>query len=425
MIDLEEALAPLVERAPAPPAIESVARRGRRHRRRRAVTLVGALVLVAVVAGGAIAAMAGRDEPRVTTPPGDVDQLRVTLLDGSQLDISGPASLGLTDLPLSFNAELDLDAVLASGHSFVVQRTPPAEPGPVVARYPTADAHELVVYRTPNGVDAVVQYDQWALVVNWNHDPTNWAAFAGALDAQASADGFVVLRAPHGWRLGPTDAPDVRLGDYAFFGPAHKRCPNEVLTPAAHCNTDATVLSRALDPSLAGTLDGIKVSYTDSDHARATVTALDGSRYEITAPSSALGTLIFHATVAIDGVETPEPIIVNALRVGPRPSHPADRVTADGHEVFDNGSVLHAQYGSWTIMIGVDRVPAAVRDRIAELFSARVTPEGFVVLDPRPPLHVVPGPDASMDISGVGIVTSDGDPRVEPRRADVHVREVP
>jgi hypothetical protein len=107
MIDLEEALAPLVERAPAPPAVESVARRGRRHRRRRAVTLVAAIAVIVITAAGAIAAVADRDEPRMGTAPVEVEHVRVTMLDGSQLEISGPASLGLTTLPLSFNAELD------------------------------------------------------------------------------------------------------------------------------------------------------------------------------------------------------------------------------------------------------------------------------------------------------------------------------
>ena len=67
---------------------------------------------------------------------------------------------------------------------FVYGRThTPKEPGAVVGRYPTSDGHDLVVYSTTNGVDAVVQYEHWALVVGWNHDRTNWSAFAHSLNA--------------------------------------------------------------------------------------------------------------------------------------------------------------------------------------------------------------------------------------------------
>jgi hypothetical protein len=268
MIDLDEALAPLVERAPAPPAVGSVARRGRRHRRRRAAALAGAMVLVAVVAIGAIAAVAGRDEPRVLTPPDEVEHVRVTLLDGSQLDISGPASLGLADLPVSFNAELDnplVDTSGAFGHSFSVSRSAPVEPGPIVGRYPTGDGHELVLASTHDGVDAVVRYGEWTLVVNWNDDPSDWAGFAAALDAHVTADGYLVVEAGRpGWRLGPTDSPDVQLGDtYAFFGPSLHRvgCPGVALDHFSRCDDASRVRIGALDRNLASTLDEINVEY--------------------------------------------------------------------------------------------------------------------------------------------------------------------
>jgi hypothetical protein len=267
MIDLEAALAPLVERAPAPPAVESVVRRGRRHRRRRAVELVAALVLVAVAAVGAIAAVADRDEPRVLTPPADVEHLRVTLLDGSQLDISGPSSLDLTELPLSFNAQLYLPRYRgkspAPGHSFSVSRAEPSEDRPVDGRYPTADGHELVVYRTVEGVDAVVRYEGWALVVNWNDDPAVWRAFANALGAHEAADGFLVVEPMQpGWAVGPTDAPDVQLGDeYGFYPLTYPDgCPAP--DPRWRCDDGSRVRIGALDPSLADTLDDIDVTYT-------------------------------------------------------------------------------------------------------------------------------------------------------------------
>ena len=124
------------------------------------------------------------DEPgEATDPPEPVDRVgTVTMLDGAQLEIIGPPSLGLTKLepglntgrsylPASYNLPYDF------GHSFTVERHTPEEPGAVVGRYPTSDGHDLVVYSTTNGVDAVVQYEHWALVVGWNHDRTNWSAF--------------------------------------------------------------------------------------------------------------------------------------------------------------------------------------------------------------------------------------------------------
>jgi hypothetical protein len=268
MIDLEEALAPLVERAPAPPAVETVARRGRRHRRRRAVTLVAALVLVAVAAVGAIAAVAGRDEPRVADVPGAVDHVRVTLLDGSQLDISGPASLGLTELPLSFNAELVYtdDAPLGynPSNSFTVVAGSSEIAGPVIALYMTGDnRHPLRVYEVEEGYVGVVHYDGWSLLAYWNARTfADWSAFANALTGRVGTDGNLVVTPSSGWNLGPTDSPDVRIGDYAFFGPAHDRCRADVLTAGEQCNGEGTVMYRALDPALGDTLDDIDVAYT-------------------------------------------------------------------------------------------------------------------------------------------------------------------
>ena len=84
------------------------------------------------------------------------------------------------------------------------------------------------MYTTQYGVDAVVQYHDWALVVTWNHDPTNWAVFASELNAKETADGFLVLEpVDPGWKLGLGDGPDAQLGGtgygggatYSFFGP--------------------------------------------------------------------------------------------------------------------------------------------------------------------------------------------------------------
>jgi len=265
MIDLEDALAPLVEHAPEPPDVAGVVRHGRTRRRRRAAVLATTLVVVVVLAIGAIATIADRSTPRVLGPPADVDHVRVTLLDGSQLEISGPPSLGLTHLEPSFNAELDWygqGIPQSPNHSFTVQRDAPVESGTVLGNYPTGDGHELVLYETADGVDAVVQYPGWALVVHWNSDPTSWALWANGLHASVGADGFLVIEPPHPWRLGPTDAPDVQLGDaYGFFSPTHERCLGTFLSSDELCSADR-VLTRAFSPVATDALGDIDVEYT-------------------------------------------------------------------------------------------------------------------------------------------------------------------
>ena len=69
---------------------------------------------------------------------------------------------------------------------------------------------------TTQGVDAVVRYDHWTLVVGWFRDRADWADFAGALNAHESADGYLVIELTGYWHLGPTDAPDVQLGGEAY-----------------------------------------------------------------------------------------------------------------------------------------------------------------------------------------------------------------
>ena len=113
----------------------------------------------------------------------------------------------------------------------------------------------------------MVRVGDWTLVSRWGPDLTNWSAFAAALRATTTPDGFLVIDpALPGWKLGPTDGPDVRIGDYAFFGPAHARCLGTFLSADERCNADR-VLTRALDPSLADTLDDIDVEYTPAKPA--------------------------------------------------------------------------------------------------------------------------------------------------------------
>jgi hypothetical protein len=243
MIDLEDALARIVELAPEPPDIARVSRRARQRRSRRRTTLFAIVVVVAIGTIGAIALQPTSNEKRPILQNPSIESVRVTLLDGSQLEISGPESLGLTKLEPAFNAQLDNPSAFTQipiGHSFTVVRDAPKESGAIVGRYPTGDGHELVVYATASGVDAVVEYERWALVVSWNHDPTIWGAFATALNARESGDGFLVIEPiGDGWRLGPTDAPDVQLGGdaygsgatFSFFSESYRsHCPRASMT---------------------------------------------------------------------------------------------------------------------------------------------------------------------------------------------------
>ena len=62
MIDLEDALAPLVERVPEPPAVDRVVRRGRqRRRRRRGLAAATTLVILVAALGGAATIVSSRE----------------------------------------------------------------------------------------------------------------------------------------------------------------------------------------------------------------------------------------------------------------------------------------------------------------------------------------------------------------------------
>jgi hypothetical protein len=437
MIDLEDALAPLVEHAPEPPDVAGVVQRGRTRRHRRAAALGTTLVVVVALAIGAIATIANRQSgtPPIVGPAVGFDHVRVTLLDGSQLEISGPASLGLTELPLSFNAQLDYpQAKVPWGHSFSVTREAPAEPGAVVGRYPTRDGHELVVHETPQGFDGVVRYDHWSLVVGWNDEPAGWANWAAALNARETSDGFLVIEPVNrSWQLGPTDAPEVQLGDaYAFYGPSTYPAGCSTIADARwRCDDPSEVRIGALDPSLADGLDEIDVDYTPAAQSVATITTLTGQQIEVTAPPSVLDRYVLQTFLTVDGLQTPEPISVQARRV---PDHlrpdvgPKNYASADGQQLFvthpPHPPTLQLLAGDWTIDVFVGDVPDADRARIASLFAVREAGDGFVVLDPRAPMHLVPGPAAEIVLDQVSIITSQGEPRVVPERADVHVERL-
>jgi hypothetical protein len=246
MIDLEDALARIVELAPEPPDVDGVSRRARQRRSRRRGAAIAAMLIVIIGIGGAIALRPTHDRKRVVIENPTTESVRVTMLDGSHLEISGPPSLGLTKLVPVFNGAL-INTYKCVGmfcpvsHSFSVVREPPGDLGAEVGRYRTGDGHQLVVYSTTRGVDAVVRYAHWALVVSWNHDRANWQSFGAGLTARENDDGFLVITPlAQGWHLGPTDAPDVQLGGtsgggepkFSFFGPRFYRsgCPAKLLT---------------------------------------------------------------------------------------------------------------------------------------------------------------------------------------------------
>ena len=67
--------------------------------------------------------MADLQVRRIVTKAPNVEAVRVTLLNGSQLEISGPESFGLANLQPVLNAQLDdpsADTLLAIGYLSVV-----------------------------------------------------------------------------------------------------------------------------------------------------------------------------------------------------------------------------------------------------------------------------------------------------------------
>jgi hypothetical protein len=431
MIDLEDALSAFVERAPEPPDVTTVARRARQRRwRRRVAALTAAAVVVAAGIAGTVVGLGSSPGTRhvsVAAPP--VDSVHVTLVDGSQLDITGPPSLGLTKLPISFTASLvtPYPPETGSGHTFAVERDAPNETGAIVGRYPTHDGHELVAYTTQYGVDAVVHYDDWSLVVAWSHDPTDWAMFASELNAKETADGFLVVEpVDPGWHVGIGDGPDVQLGGnsydraatYSFFGP-HRYpagCPTAAATIGqtpqgwgvgngyvqSHywCDADAHVRIVAWDPALADAAEqGLRVAYRDPSHNVDRVTTLNGDSYEISAPSWVLDQLALQAGLSVDGLDPAKALPVNAQRATlPSAATGPSYATADGHQLssyVEPGECACAElvgtYGDWLVKIEVDTMPDAQLTQIASLFAAHETADGFLVLDPVAPMHLTSG----------------------------------
>lgn len=459
MIDLEEALVAFVENAPEPPDVSRVTRRARQRRWHRRIAALS-VVAVFVVAGiaGTIALSSTNHTGQVILQAPPTDSLRVTLLDGSQLEISGPPTLGLTKLDPAFSASLGTTdpPLYGYGHTLSVERTPPDGLGAVVGRYPTHDGHELVVYTTQYGVDAVVQYDSWVLVVTWAHDPTNWAVFASELNARETPDGFLVLEpVDPSWKLGLGDGPDAQLGGtgyggdatYSFFGPRlyPNGCPTAAETTAhtpqgwgvfvgtdpaksqarEWCDSDARVRIMVGDSQLGdAAVAGLRVAYTDPQHSVQRITTLGGSSFDITAPSSVFDQLTLQWDVYVDGLDTPNllhlpPNFPNFLPVRveraslPSTATAPSYATGDGHQLFsyvpptDCGcEMLAGTYGSWLVEIEVQGMSVAQRTQIGSLFRANESADGFLTLDPLTPMHAIRGSGADIVLDGVTLVTS-------------------
>ncbi len=418
MIDLEEALAQLVEQAPAPPEVATVTRRARQGRARRYGTAIAAALVVVIGVAGAIALRPTHHRKVILERP-PTESVRMTLLDGSQLEIRGPKSLGLTKLVPAFNSQLDMPNVpnvVPVGHSFTVQRSAPDELlGAELSRYPTGDGHELVVYASGYGVFGVVRYPAWALVAPWNHDPTDWSTFASALHARPTADGFLVFTPLEpGWKLGAPDSPDVQLGgraEFAFFGPRTypSGCPTAAETqprtpqgwPVSRvngtwwCDPDQHVRIRVGDPALVDdAIRGLRVEYTEADRAvdnvTKNVTTLDGKSFEITGPTTVLDRFFAQSTLVVDGLTTTWPLVISVDRsesIATRERRETN-ATADGNQLVgvrgvDGEQWLEGKYGDWYLTImatdvsGEDRPHRVVvrgprdRRRISRARSAR------------------------------------------------------
>ena len=401
------------------------------------------------------------------------------MLDGSQLEISGPPSLGLTDLQPGFNGALgpaNGDPQWGTlGHGFSVDHTPPTDLGRVVGTYPTHDGHDLVVHSSTYGVTAVVHYGDWWISATWGTSPAaQWTAFASELNAKESADGYLVIEPTDpSWKLSWADAPDMQLGgdaygsgaSFAFFGPGlyPAGCPAATETSrrtaqgwpvsvsptegADWCDADTHVRIGAWDQKLVdAAIQGMRVEYTPASAAVDRITTLDGSTFDVTAPASVLDQLGLQGGISVEGIDTPNvlnetpnvlPVDVTraALPAGAsEPSFP----TADGHRFFSyhlptecDCDVLAATYGEWLVEIEVERsggtqtMSVADRTRLASLFGARETAGGFLVIDPTSPMRRSVGGAGGADIvlDGLDMYTSAAQVCSSPASVDAHTPE--
>ena len=182
-------------------------------------------------------------------------------------------------------------------------------------------------------------------------------------EREGTADGFSSSSPCPGWRVGPTDAPDVALGGdrygsgatFGFFGPRRYPCRSRRRATRPHParlarharatrsrvvrrRTRASALRRGTTGSSTPRIEGLRVSYTDAAHA------VDASRHSTARRSrsprrrAVLDQLILQAGVGSTALDTPDVLNAHADAVpGVATRRPAERATAppsttgDGH----------------------------------------------------------------------------------------------
>ena len=148
------------------------------------------------------------------------------------------------------------------------------------------------------------------------------------------------------------------------------------------------------------------------------VTTLDGASYEITAPVSELDHFIVQKDLAIDGIPTSSVTVVEAERTDDA-QHDGDAphrlpvpsfIERDGHQLV----VAQIPSGGYRVGRRIRRLDGgrevtdlsdADRARVASLFAARETADGFLVLDPAPAVHMQSegGSDIVLDHVDIGV----------------------
>ena len=283
-----------------------------------------------------------------------------------------------------------------------MQRAQPRETGRVVSRL-----SNLTLYETDGGVDTVMQFGNWWLVNSWGQGATHWARFDFTMRLVETPDGYLAYQnddtglynSDH-WRLGPADrarpATRRRRGKSSDLilrtVDLPRGCPTASSTKlrtaqgwpvsltngAWWCDATAHVRVHVSDPRLVGNaMKDLRVGYTNAGHAQQQLTALDGTRYEVTAPKDAFNQFQSHATLVIDGIDTRYPLAVSVGREEGSLPNPGPRYrTADGTLMYtqsddDQLSELVGIYGPWVLDVSVVGLSDHDLTHVASLIPAR------------------------------------------------------
>jgi hypothetical protein len=417
MIDLERELAPLVDTAPEAPPVSGVRTRVRRRRSRRNIVGGGIGVAAAVVAVAAVVSTMGtrhHSAPVISTPGPSSTRapsgaaagasITVTAPDGSRYTVTGRDALGLSTLPVRFNAQISS-----------VSNPPEFPAQPVTVQ----DASAALPHTCASG-DV---YGRWRVVLGCASNATMQRILT-LLHPRVGSDGYLVFTPESSLVLGPTDAPDVELGDDAIgiFGPSTypAGCPTTTDasgrtaqgdlaqvndTGAWWCEATAHVRIHVSDAALIGdALHSLRVVAPPIE-----VTSLYGDTFRIDAPGVALGHPRFDAGVDSDASPfAGAPTVVVTQEPRPSPQLPsATYTTADGHDLAAAKSGLGQDelvgaWDGWTVSVTADGLSDPERARLASLLRFREE-GGFLVLDPVSPLHVVGAAGSEIVFDGVDI----------------------